>query len=45
MHCKALGGKIMIPGWLTLEEVKTSGHKSRFVVDVITGDIFRLSLP
>lgn len=32
MHCKALGGKIMIPGRLIWEKVKSGGHhKSRFV--------------
>lgn len=37
MHCKALGGKIMIPGWLTWDEVDRNGHKSRHEVDVIGG--------
>lgn len=27
MHCKALGGKIMIPGRLAWEKVTKSGHK------------------
>lgn len=42
VHCKALGRKIMIPGRLAWEKVTQSGHRSRFVVDVMGGDLFRL---
>lgn len=33
MHCKALGGKIMIPGRLAWEKVTQNGRESRSVVD------------
>lgn len=45
MHCKAFGGKIMIPGRLAWEKAKTSGHKSRFGfvvrVQAMGGDDFQ----